>query len=393
MAARPRNREYRHLPDFLNFDKDRQRYILTLISGKRKTIGTDRAYAIAVAKEYNLRMRPNVAVSLESIIREEGGINGEAKPLSEHLDRLMKRIIIDEKPAQSTLADWNNDLVRVKEYFSDIAACDINLEHVNGFIARYHTASSANVQNRKVLFLKKIFSYAMDESLMFDNPATRKKMRRTDQKQRRRLSLDDYMRIRGAAALWLRTAMDLALQTAQARLEVSRIKYSIKEPKEGLCGCVWLPYEQNGVFGTLYIHRQKVKHKEASHVAIPIGHQLKEIIESSRDNIASPYVVHRLPDKRSNDISKEVKHPTQVAPDYLSRAFSALRDQVGVGENLPMEQRPTFHEIRALAAHLFEKQGIDPQARMAHSDAKSTKIYTQDHVDWVSVPHAEIKVS
>lgn len=393
MAARPRNREYRHLPDFLNFDKDRQRYILTLISGKRKTIGTDRAYAIAVAKEYNLRMRPNVAVSLESIIREEGGINGEAKPLSEHLDRLMKRIIIDEKPAQSTLADWNNDLVRVKEYFSDIAACDINLEHVNGFIARYHTASSANVQNRKVLFLKKIFSYAMDESLMFDNPATRKKMRRTDQKQRRRLSLDDYMRIRGAAALWLRTAMDLALQTAQARLEVSRIKYSIKEPKEGLCGCVWLPCEQDGVFGTLYIHRQKVKHKEASHVAIPIGHQLKEIIESSRDNIASPYVVHRLPDKRSNDISKEVKHPTQVAPDYLSRAFSALRDQVGVGENLPMEQRPTFHEIRALAAHLFEKQGIDPQARMAHSDAKSTKIYTQDHVDWVSVPHAEIKVS
>lgn len=393
MAARPRNREYRHLPDFLNFDKDRQRYILTLISGKRKTIGTDRAYAIAVAKEYNLRMRPNVAVSLESIIREEGGINGEAKPLSEHLDRLMKRIIIDEKPAQSTLADWNNDLVRVKEYFSDIAACDINLEHVNGFIARYHTASSANVQNRKVLFLKKIFSYAMDESLMFDNPATRKKMRRTDQKQRRRLSLDDYMRIRGAAALWLRTAMDLALQTAQARLEVSRIKYSIKEPKEGLCGCVWLPCEQNGVFGTLYIHRQKVKHKEASHVAIPIGHQLKEIIESSRDNIASPYVVHRLPDKRSNDISKEVKHPTQVAPDYLSRAFSALRDQVGVGENLPTEQRPTFHEIRALAAHLFEKQGIDPQARMAHSDAKSTKIYTQDHVDWVSVPHAEIKVS
>lgn len=393
MAARPRNREYRHLPDFLNFDKDRQRYILTLISGKRKTIGTDRAYAIAVAKEYNLRMRPNVAVSLESIIREEGGINGEAKPLSEHLDRLMKRIIIDEKPAQSTLADWNNDLVRVKEYFSDIAACDINLEHVNGFIARYHSASSANVQNRKVLFLKKIFSYAMDESLMFDNPATRKKMRRTDQKQRRRLSLDDYMRIRGAAALWLRTAMDLALQTAQARLEVSRIKYSIKEPKEGLCGCVWLPCEQNGVFGTLYIHRQKVKHKEASHVAIPIGHQLKEIIESSRDNIASPYVVHRLPDKRSNDISKEVKHPTQVAPDYLSRAFSALRDQVGVGENLPMKQRPTFHEIRALAAHLFEKQGIDPQARMAHSDAKSTKIYTQDHVDWVSVPHAEIKVS
>ncbi|MBC8652918.1 tyrosine-type recombinase/integrase [Providencia vermicola] len=72
---------------------------------------------------------------------------------------------------------------------------------------------------------------------------------------------------------------------------------------------------------------------------------------------------------------------------YLSRAFSKARDKAGAYADLPQEQRPTFHEIRALAAHLFEKSGVDPQARMAHSDAKSTKIYTQDHVEWVSVPH------
>lgn len=60
---------------------------------------------------------------------------------------------------------------------------------------------------------------------------------------------------------------------------------------------------------------------------------------------------------------------------------------------MPMAQRPTFHEIRALSAYLFEQQGVDPQARMAHSDAKSTKVYTQNHVEWVSVPHAEIKVN
>ncbi|CNH83660.1 hypothetical protein BI323_08740 [Yersinia ruckeri] len=95
---------------------------------------------------------------------------------------------------------------------------------------------------------------------------------------------------------------------------------------------------------------------------------------------------------RSNPISKEVRHPTQVAPDYLSRAFSTLRDQVGVGSKLPFEQRPTFHEIRALAAHMFKIQGMDPQARMAHSDAKSTQIYTENHVAWVEVPHGEIAV-
>ncbi|EIH0466466.1 phage integrase SAM-like domain-containing protein [Escherichia coli] len=390
MAARPRKRENRSLPDYLLYDKKTGQYRFTLVTGKRKSIGPDRVLAIAIAKEYNLRMRPESAPSIESLIRESGGINGEAQPFSEHIDRLMARIIADEKPSQNTLDDWANDALRVKKYFVDIPACDIDLEHVNGYIKHFHSDGSANVQNRKVSFLKKIFSYAVDESLMFDNPAVRKKMRRKEEKIRKRLSFTNFLKIRSAAEPWLRTAIDLALQTTHARLEVSRIRYSIKEPKSGVCGCVWFDQVENGIHGTLYIHRQKVQKNEASHVAIPIGDELKRIIDASRDNVASPFVVHRIPE-RNNKRSQEVSHPTQVAPDYLSRAFSNLRDKLGLYNNLDIKERPTFHEIRALAAHLFKDQGIDPQGRMAHSDAKSTKIYTSNHIDWVVVPHGEIK--
>ena len=392
MAARPRKKEYRHLPDYLIFDKDRGVYKFTLITGKKKNIGKDRAIAIAIAREYNLRMRPELSPSVDNLIRESGGVIGEAKPFAEHVDHIMTRIIEDERPSQSTLDDWKNDALRVKAFFVNVPACDIELEHVNAYINKYHASASANVQNRKVSFLKKLFSYAVDESLMQDNPAIRKKMRRTDEKKRRRLSLEHFIAIRQAAAPWLRTAMDLALQTTHARLEVSRIRYSIREPKDGICGCVWFEQPQNGIYGTLYIHRQKVQQKEASHVAIPIGEELKRIIDDSRDNVASPFVVHRIPERQVKR-SKEVSHPTQVAPDYLSRSFSATRDKLGLCDNLPMDERPTFHEIRALAAHLFDQQGIDPQGRMAHSDAKSTKIYTQNHIDWVVVPHGEIKAS
>ncbi|WP_336669487.1 phage integrase Arm DNA-binding domain-containing protein [Enterobacter asburiae] len=390
MAARPRKRENRNLPDFLLFDKATGQYRFTLITGKRKSIGADRVMAIAIAKEYNLRMRPEKVPSVESLIRDSGGINGEAKPFSDHVDRIMARAVADEKPSPSTLDDWNNDVFRVKEFFTNIPACDIELEHVNKFINQYHADASANVQNRKVSFLKKLFSYAVDESLMMDNPAARKKMRRVEEKKRKRLPLDIFIAMRNAAEPWLRTAMDLALQTTHARLEVSRIKYSIREPKNGVCGCVWLDEPVNGIYGTLYIHRQKVQKKEASHVAIPIGGELKRIIDDSRDSVASPYVVHRIPE-RNNKRSKEVSHPTQIAPDYLSRSFSSLRDKLGLCDHLPLDERPTFHEIRALAAHLFDSQGIDPQGRMAHSDAKSTKIYTSNHIDWVMVPHGEIK--
>lgn len=390
MAARPRKKEYRHLPDYLFFDKDRGVYKFTLVTGKKKNIGKDRAMAIAIAREYNLRMRPELSPSVDNLIRESGGVTGEAKPFADHVDHIMARAVEDERPSQSTLDDWNNDALRVKEFFINIPTCDIELEHVNAYINKYHASASANVQNRKVSFLKKLFSYAVDESLMLDNPATRKKMRRTEEKKRQRLSLDHFMTIRRAAEPWLRTAMDLALQTTHARLEVSRIRYSIREPKNGICGCVWLEKPESGIYGTLYIHRQKVQKKEASHVAIPIGDELKRIIDDSRDNVASPYVVHRIPERQVKR-SKEVSHPTQVAPDYLSRSFSALRDSLGLCNHLKMDERPTFHEIRALAAHLFDKQGIDPQVRMAHSDSKSTKIYTQNHIDWVVVPHGEIK--
>jgi hypothetical protein len=224
---------------------------------------------------------------------------------------------------------------------------------------------------------------------MLDNPAARKKMRRTEEKKRQRLSLEHFMAIRRAATPWLRSAMDLALQTTHARFEVSRIRYSIREPKNGVCGCVWLEQPEDGIYGTLCIHRQKVQKKEASHIAIPIGDELKRIIDKSRDNVASPFVVHRIPERQVKR-SKEVSHPTQVAPDYLSRSFSALRDKLGLCDKLAMDERPTFHETRALAAHLFDKQCIDPQGRMAHSDVKSTKIDTQNRIDWVVVPHGEI---
>lgn len=389
MAPRPRIRKNKHLPSHLYHDAKRGVYRFNLIDGRRVSLGADRIRAIEIAREYNLRMRPAAGVGVDDLIRSSGGINGEAQPFSNHVDRLLERIIQDEKPKKDTLAMYKNDADRTRVFFANVPGCDITLEHVNEYLREFHSEASANVQNRKVSWLKKLFSYAMDESLMDDNPASRKKMKRTSRKERKRLRLDDFKTIRASAEPWLRTAMDLALQCAQARLEVSRIRYDIKQPKNGICGCVWLEHPKNGIYGTLYIHRQKVAEKEAAHVAIPIGLELKRIIDDSRDNVVSPFVVHRLR-TRANKLSQEVSHPTQVAPDYLSRAFSKLRDQVGVCREFPEPQRPTFHEIRALAAHLFDIQGINPQARMAHTDAESTKIYTQNHVDWVEVPHAEI---
>lgn len=230
-----------------------------------------------------------------------------------------------------------------------------------------------------------MFNYMCDMSAMPANPADLKKTKPVAEKTRQRLSYDAYKQILAAAPHWLAIAMRIALQTTHAVLEVSRIKYR---------DCEWfeVPVQQNGltVFGVLRIHRQKVHKKEASRVAIPITPELKRVIEDSRkDGLYSPYVVHK-PKSPRVPMSKLVTHETQIVSRLISEGFSEVRDELGLFDDMEKAARPTFHEIRALAIHLFTEAGIDPQARAAHTDSKSTKIYQRGHIEWVEVPAAEI---
>ncbi|MBE0379225.1 site-specific integrase [Pseudoalteromonas prydzensis] len=128
---------------------------------------------------------------------------------------------------------------------------------------------------------------------------------------------------------------------------------------------------------------------------IPINETIKTIIDSSRDRIVSPYVVHRLPKKNSNPTSALVNHITQIVSKNISTEFSKVRDKLGVYNHLKPEERPTYHEIRGLSARLIKAQGWDPQTRMGHSDSKSTKVYTEfgKQVEWVQVPNLTMCLS
>lgn len=395
---RRRGKHNNDLPSYLYFDKSAG-YRFTIIDkdGKprRVSLGRDRRKAINVALEYNRIARPELTTGLDRLIAMSQPTPKESAPFADRLDYILERILEEERPARDTEHTLRTDIARCKSFFKNIPTESIALETVNEYLREHHSNASNQVYNRKISMLKKLFSYAMDEGWMFDNPAELKKKKPKEAKQRQRLSLDAYKRIYAHAERWLKTAMALSLQTTHARLEVTRIEYKLKCPQENRCGCVWFETPKNiqgaRLYGTLYIHRQKVEKYEASHVAIPIGDALKQIIDDSRDITLSDFVVHRLP-KRCNKLSSEVRHLSQVAPDYLSRAFSKARDELGLYNDLPLKSRPSFHEIRALSAYLHEKNGINPSARMAHTDEETKKIYTRNHEQWIEVPHSEVAV-
>lgn len=308
------------------------------------------------------------------------------RPIKEWLLKVIARVKSDEKLSDQVMKTFLSNCDKLLATHGNVMSKEITLATVNDFVEAHAAGKSNEVQNRKVSFLNKVFDYMVDMSAMETNPARAKKARPIAEKSRQRLKLDTFQKIYASAPLHLKVSMALALQTTHAVLEVTRIKYSH-------CDMLKTPEVIEGVpvYGYLRIHRQKVKKKEASRVEIPITQAIKDIIDLSRsDKVLSPYLVHRI--SRGNKIASTVNHPTQCTTDYISKAFSSLRDELKLCEDLSMDERPTFHEIRALAIHLYDQAGYDPQARAAHTDARSTKVYKENHVEWVRVPAGELQV-
>ncbi|WP_051333472.1 hypothetical protein [Aliagarivorans marinus] len=389
--GRPRSRQTRALPEHLYHDV-KKGFRFTLVNGRRVSLGHSRQEAIAIALEYNHRMRGSSRYGLEDLVALSG--SEKLRSFGDYVPELLAKILAREEPKSSKRSTLESDAKRAVTFFDNVAPLDIELTHVNDYLSEFHKGASANVYNRKIAWLEKLFGYACDAGIMRDNPASQKmKFPKKAPKMRRRLTEEDFLAIYDSAEPWLQVAMDLSLQTGTARLETVRISYNLERPQKGVCGCMWYKRPQNGVYGKLFIHRQKTENNEASWVAIPLGGRLKAIIDRSVDDVDSPYVVHRPTGTSSNKVSQNVEHPTQVNPEYLSKAFSAVRDELGLYAELPARERPSFHEIRALSAKLHEQTGVSPQKLLTHQKRSTTEIYIRGHGGWTEVEHMEVEVT
>lgn len=350
--------------------------------------GTSRNEAIRATAIYNGKYRNNdVSKLLDNHVNDR-----YSKPLATWLPKVLERFKTEEAPGESKLDRFMRGYNRLYDDFGGVLSKDFSLEHVNIFLDKYYASVSASEYNRALSFLTKVGAYLMDMSAMIDNPAARKKRKPKQAKIRKRHTYENYVKMldysrKNSDWYYFYIAMSLTLQTTQGVNEIANLKYSDAK---------WLDTPINNgsyrVYGHLFIHRKKTQEHDESRVKYPITDSLKQIIEESRaDRVVCPYIVHRIPEKRHNKLSKGCTHPFQVTNNFLSRAFSALRDEMGLYDHLPFNERPTYHEMRATAADRFNKLGINPQERMAHKREKSTQIYLDGHDEWIVPEPAEIR--
>jgi integrase len=318
-------------------------------------MGSDRRKAVSAAQQLNSLLMIGQDL-VAQVMSSESLFNN-------FLDTFIDEILPERKLSKKTLATYHQQLKHIRKHLGDYAIDKLQVKDIAEFISQFPPRSSNAYRG----LLADIFKYAIARGLCSSNPAIATIPKRHT-KQRIRMTLEGYQAIYSRAPRWLQNAMDLALQTLQRREDIAKMRFSdIKDQM-------------------LFVIQEKTeKHGECAHLKIKIEAPLQAIIQRCRDNIPSPYLVHRLPDKITAQSlrSPDKQHLTQCLPDYITKQFRKSREACGYYKDIPVEQRPGFHEIRALGSKLYKDAGIDPQTLLGHTDKKMTQHYLDGHgIQW-----------
>ncbi|MGO1500792.1 MAG: phage integrase Arm DNA-binding domain-containing protein [Marinobacter sp.] len=355
MSPRPRKRANKPLPDNLypaNGGKSYQYRHPT--TGKYHGMGVSRAQAIAAAKELNAMLVPDN----DLVAKVLGHVT-----VRQHAKWWLENIAPEREYKKSTLEMYQVQMRKLNAAMGDKAVGDVDVQDLAKLLEDY-SARTAN-QIRQVAV--DLFRVAVSRGLRPDNPAEAT-LKRREKKARKRLTQAQYDAIHALCPRWAQNAMDLALITLQRRGDVARMKFeSVSD-------------------GRLLVVQEKTEKYDTGYLAIAVGPKLDKVIKRCRDDVASPYLVHRRPERKIKDRAG-MDHWTQVKPQMITRSFAEARDESGLFDNVPETERPTFHEIRALGIKSLRDRGADPQKLAGHATAKMTNNYDSGHdeIRWVEV--------
>lgn len=320
----------------------------------------DRAKAFVAAKKLNaLLMSGGDLVSK---------VVGSTETVADAV-RLFREDDIPHRGWAPKTAAWYEVFIRRIE--EDLGKIELESLTVNA-CATYIRDVTESPRSRQTyrLVLGWILDCAVQEGWIDINPAAQtRKFGHT--RKRERLTIEWYNAIHAASPIWLQNAMDVSLITLLRREDVAAAKFN---DAKGDWLCI-IPMKTEG--------------STQLRLRIKITDSLQTLIARCRaDNIASPYLIHRIPErmKPQGQRSKRRDHHTQVLPEQITRAFAEVRDSLGIGGDNP----PTFHEIRSLGgAMLIKEQGwTKEQVRelMGHGSVSMTEVYLDGHdLPWSEV--------
>lgn len=271
MVPRPRNKANKSLPQNLYFDSRRSTYRYRRpTDGKWFQFGSDRIKAIDAAKQLNLEFMRGADLI--------GAVMGStSESFAGFLDAYERDVLPPRELAKGTLGLYAVHFRRFRKQFEGKAVDQITIR----MIAEMLDALTPRTANQCRALLIDIFNHAAAKGLCPDNPAA-STINRIEKKQRKRHTVEGLKAIREKSPFWLQNAIDLALITAQRRTDILNMRFDgVRE-------------------GFLYVVQQKTaKASDAAWIRFKVTEELQAVISRCRDDIVSPYLIHRRPDRKS----------------------------------------------------------------------------------------------
>ena len=343
----------------------------------RHGLGTNKLNAVKAARLMNDKFEQRFEI-------EKMLINGMIKvsALCEEYRAFVKQQFTENKIAKSTFDNRGYTLDRIKiklgkKYARDIKTIDIT-RYLNEMYDPKTSLGTARARDVHRGHLMLLFEYAIQEGYVDNiNPAT-PCLQVNKKRVTKRHTIDGWNAIYNAAEPWLKNAMDLAILILQRRSDICDIKLS--DIKDG------------------YIHmiqKKSIKH-DSAYIKIKVTYELAQIIQQCKaDNVLSPYLIHRVPQKRTKAAMDSGNHRTYITPAYLSRAFKKVRDLVNAYPDYAKDEQPGIHQGKALGSKIYKRRFGESATTMAgHSSVEMTNFYEEDpdDIEWkIAEPKLDLK--
>lgn len=284
------------------------------------------------------------------------------------LERFETEWLTTKTYAASTLKEIKFKLARYREDVGHLMMGQLDVLTV----AEYLDGFDNNAYTKHRGLLVQVFAFAVVKGLCDRNCAELTLVKKEAEKKRQRHTVEGLNKILEyvETPVWLKCTIRLGLLSLQRREDI------VMWPKSAV------DLELN----TIKVSPGKTQnYGKPVHLEIVMGQAPREVVlECVRSPVVCPHLIHYSPKARKRTQLDAKLHWNAVTADYLTKPFAQARDDSKAYEEMPAGERPTFHEIHALGAWLYEQQGFEQeyiQALMGHADVKMTEHYQAGHGD------------
>jgi integrase len=356
--ARPRKKNNRELPLNLYYNKDTKAYrYKDTIKNKWHHFGFDRQKAIKSAQFLNAKLMVNTDL-IAAVMADH------TLTVSSFIEEYKEKVMPGRNLKKSTEENYLIRLKQIDNAFGRLPLNMVSLKQISDFLSAIDSNRASNQARARIIDL---FNQAAARGLVENNVAE-KTLKRNERKVRKRHTKEGIKAIREHAPMWLKNAIDLALLISQRRCDLLNLRFDgIKD-------------------GYMYVIQQKTSDQtDASWLKMEITPAFQKVIDQCRDEVESPFLIHRQPDRKRDYENKE--HPTQITGHYLSTEFKKARDAAQCYPTYTAKEMPGLHEIRGTSLKMYQMAGKDAQKIAGHASPDMTLNYLKGHefAEWVEV--------